>query len=448
MRKGSEGIGLEEKGVTAPLKADSEDDYDPHLHRDVPKATNNFETLVHLLKCSLGTGILAMPQAFGRAGLITSIISTVLVGILCTYGLHLLVRAQYSLCKRRRVPLLTYPNSMEVALQEGPAWLRPMSKASNTIVDIFIIVYQLGIGCVYIVFIANNMKAIFDPYHVMSVEIHMLIILAPLIALNCIKTLKFLAPFSTFANIITFVGLGIIVYYLTTGEKEEGDLDYWGTAVQFPLFFGTMLFALTAVGVVIALENNMKTPKAFGAPFGVLNTGMVVIVILYIGIGSIGYNFCRSKCEDTITLNLPHNDPLATSVQALMAIAIFISYGLHCYVPVSIVWQTYVYPKVKDSTKIIYWEYLVRVGLCILTFVLAVAIPQLGLFISLFGALCLSALGLMFPAIMNACVNFPDRFGPLKAYLVKDSFIFLIGIVGMVAGTYSALAAIVRTFTN
>lgn len=84
----------------------------------------------------------------------------------------------------------------------------------------------------------------------MSVEIHMLIILGPLLAFNCIRNLKVLAPFSTLANLLTFVGLGIVVYYLLSEEKEQADLDLWGSFESFPLFFGTTLFALTAVGVV------------------------------------------------------------------------------------------------------------------------------------------------------------------------------------------------------
>lgn len=47
---------------------------------------------MHLLKCSLGTGILAMPQAFARAGLVTGVIATVVVGALVTHCLHVLVR--------------------------------------------------------------------------------------------------------------------------------------------------------------------------------------------------------------------------------------------------------------------------------------------------------------------------------------------------------------------
>lgn len=34
------------------------------------------------------------------------------------------VRAQYELCKRRRVPILTYPESMRVALEQGPQSLK------------------------------------------------------------------------------------------------------------------------------------------------------------------------------------------------------------------------------------------------------------------------------------------------------------------------------------
>lgn len=83
------------------------------------------------------------------------------------------------------------------------------------------------------------------------------IILAPLVAFNLIPSLKLLAPFSALANVLTFVGLGVIVYYLSAGRREDLltkqpplELDLWGSTATFPLFFGTVLFALTAVGVV------------------------------------------------------------------------------------------------------------------------------------------------------------------------------------------------------
>lgn len=91
-----------------------------------------------------------------------------------------------------------------------------------------------------------------DPHYVIAVEFHMLIILIPLVAFNLIPSLKLLAPFSAVANVLTFLGLGIIVYYMIAYKKasESDPLDLWGSPSTFPLFFGTILFALTAVGVV------------------------------------------------------------------------------------------------------------------------------------------------------------------------------------------------------
>ncbi|XP_030035363.1 proton-coupled amino acid transporter-like protein CG1139 isoform X2 [Manduca sexta] len=439
-----------EEGQGEPFGGDQlTGDYDPHLHRNLPKPTNNWETLVHLLKCSLGTGILAMPQAFARAGLVTAVVSTVVVGVLVTHCLHVLVQSQYAACKRLRVPLLTYPESMAAALQAGPAPLRSLARPAAITVDVFLVVYQLGICCVYIVFIAENIKKIVDPHYGMPVEVHMLIILVPLIAFNLIPSLKLLAPFSALANVLTFVGLGIVVYYLLAGKKSTQPLDLWGSPASFPLFFGTILFALTAVGVVIALENNMKTPKSFGSACGVLNGGMSIIVLLYVVVGALGYVYCVSECSDSVTLDLPPG-PLATSVIVMFAVAIFISYGLHCYVPVEVVWRGYVLPRLQaagvSAARRTLAEYALRVALCLITFVLAVSVPQLGLFISLFGALCLSALGICFPALMELCISFPDKSGAARLRLVKDAALFVVGVVGLLAGTYTALLGIIRTF--
>lgn len=114
----------------SPQLLDGSVDYDPHLHRDVPSATSNNETIIHLLKGSLGTGILAMPQAFDNAGYLNGIIGTIIIGFLCTYCLHVLVQAQYVICKRRRVPMLSYPISMQIALEEGPPCMRFLAPAA------------------------------------------------------------------------------------------------------------------------------------------------------------------------------------------------------------------------------------------------------------------------------------------------------------------------------
>lgn len=86
-----------------------------------------------------------------------------------------------------------------------------------------------------------------------EVQIFMLYILVPLILLNYIRNLKLLAPFSTLANVITTAGFVCILYYvLRDGLKDAGDRTMIGTWEGIPLFFGTVLFALEAIGVVSA----------------------------------------------------------------------------------------------------------------------------------------------------------------------------------------------------
>ncbi|KAK9500840.1 hypothetical protein O3M35_002026 [Rhynocoris fuscipes] len=430
-------------------KAEGDGDipYDPHAHRQLEHPTTNTETLIHLLKGSLGTGILAMPQAFYNAGLLVGAIGTVIIGIICTYCLHILVKAQYALCKRVRQPVLTYPISMKLALQQGPHCLRMFANASAPIVDTFMISYQLGICCVYIVFVATNVKQVADYYlSPIDVRLWMLILLLPLIAINMIRNLKLLAPFSQAANIITFIGISIVMYYVFEDLPSPSTRALTGELRNFSLFFGTTLFALEAVGVIIALENNMLTPRSFGGYCGVLNRGMTVIVILYVFVGFFGYIKYGSESLGSITLNLPQQDGLAQAVNIIFAIAIFITYALQCYVPVDIIWNTYMKEKYGNSKHRLAIEYLMRTGVVILTFLLAVAIPRLGLFISLFGALCLSALGIAFPAIMEMCVLWPDKLGAFNYILWKDILLIIFGIVGLVVGTSTAIFDIIKSF--
>lgn len=216
---------------------------------------------------------------------------------------------------------------------------------SRHIVNTFLLIYQLGTCCVYVVFVASNIKAIADPLmeEPIDVRMYMLIILLPLILINWVnifvisnyqklnmlltkvRNLKYLAPFSTFANAITMVSFGIICYYLFREPISFKEKDAFGSAKEFPLFFGTVLFALEAIGVVslqsnlkqptkyssfqiLPLENEMKTPKSFGGSFGVLNKAMVLIVFLYVGMGFFGYLNYGHIVEGSITLNLPETE--------------------------------------------------------------------------------------------------------------------------------------------
>lgn len=52
----------------------------------------------------------------------------------------------------------------------------------------------------------------------------------------------------------------------------------------------------------------MKTPASFGGATGVLNVGMTIITIMYVGMGFFGYVKYGENSAGSVTLNLPNGD--------------------------------------------------------------------------------------------------------------------------------------------
>jgi len=62
---------------------------------------------------------------------------------------------------------------------------------------------------------------------------------------------------------------------------------------------------IQGIGVVLPVENKMKTPKAFGGWFGVIDLAMTVAMVLYAAMGFYGYLRFGDTVQGSITLNLP-----------------------------------------------------------------------------------------------------------------------------------------------
>uniref|UniRef100_A0A6P7FD20 Proton-coupled amino acid transporter-like protein CG1139 n=1 Tax=Diabrotica virgifera virgifera TaxID=50390 RepID=A0A6P7FD20_DIAVI len=424
-------------------------EYDPYRWRDVEHPTTDTETFLHLLKGSLGTGILAMPMAFYHSGYLLGAVGTAIIGFLCTHCIHLLIRAEYELCKRRKVAVMSYPETALAGFQEGPPFQRRIAFIAPHMVNIFLLIYQLGSGAVYTIFIGDNISGVFAAHGItVNVKLVMLAALLPLILINCVKNLKYLAPLSTFANIITMVSFGIIAYYMFSRDFTFDGKEPFGEVKNYPLFFGTVLFALEAIGVIMPLENEMKTPQNFGSPFGVLNKGMVVITILYTSMGFFGYIAYGSSVQGSISLSIGDDIP-GQICRILLSMSIYVTHGLQLYPAIKTVWDIYLLPLLTGSNHLVLLEYVTRVFLVTFCFVLAVAVPYIDLFISLFGALTLSGLGLFIPAMVDMGTYWHQRTGKTRIFtMIKNCLIILLGFFGLIVGTSTSLNEIINKFSN
>ncbi|XP_053623995.1 proton-coupled amino acid transporter-like protein CG1139 isoform X1 [Plodia interpunctella] len=445
----------QQAGSTLPLMEipgrdiEADEDYNPFEHRKLAHPTSDLDTLIHLLKGSLGSGILAMPMAYLNAGLYFGLVATFTIGGICTYCVHVLVKTAHELCRRCQKPSLGFAETAEAAFLSGPPAVHKFSRLAKAMVNWFLVIDLLGCCCVYIVFVSKNVKQVVDyycegtSYEKMDLRIYMAAMLPILIAMNMIRNLKYLAPFSMIANLLVGTGMGITFYYLFQDLKSVSDVKTFAGFERLPTFFGTAIFALEGIGVVMPLENNMKTPTHFiGCP-GVLNTGMFFVVSLYAFVGFFGYLRYGDQTQGSITLNLPEYEVLGQSVKLMIAVAIFFTYSLQFYVPMEIIWKNvrHFFGAKKNLA-----EYSIRITLIVMTLGIAIAIPNLGPFISLVGAVCLSFLGLIFPAVIETVTYWdrPNGLGRFNWVLWKNMFLVCFGILGFLTGAYVSILDIIK----
>lgn len=406
--------------------------------RDVRHPTTNCETMMHILKGNIGTGVLAMPEALKHSGLAFGTIGLLLIGVVCVHCMNLLVSCARKLYVRAQVSSLDYMDAAEVSFETGPTALRKYSKAIRYITITFLVVTQFGFCCVYILFVGKNFNDVIC--HVTSANLtyraYVAILLPVLILLTFIRNLKHLAIASTVANVLQISSLVVLFYLLVQDLPPSSSRKNFAGWEKLPLWFGTAIYSFEGISLVLPLENKMKTPKDFGGWTGVLNTSMVIVACLYAAVGFFGYLHYGDAVQGSVTLNLT-KDTIGLLVRLTYSVAIFLTYLLQFYVPIEILW-----PVVKSHVSIPIQhqriaEYGFRTFIVLLSFTVAMLVENLGPMISLVGAVSGSFLTIIFPPLLEIVTEWDD--GISKWTIAKDVLISLFGILGFLTGTYASI---------
>ncbi|XP_029047256.2 proton-coupled amino acid transporter 2-like isoform X2 [Osmia bicornis bicornis] len=411
--------------------------------------TSYLETMMHLFKGNVGSGIFALGDAFKHAGLLLAPPLTIFLGVICVHAQHILIKCNEEVTRRvDDVSASTgFAGTVELCFATGPLALRKYSVFMRQLVNVFLCITQLGFCCVYFVFIATNMKQVLDVYGIeMDVHQHMAVILIPIMLSTWIRNLKYLVPISSMANFLVTAGYIATMYIMFHDLPPVQERRYIADWHDLPLFFGTVIYSFEGITLVLPLKNEMKKPSNFNKSFGVLNVGMVIVGAMFVAMGFISYLKYGDAVAGSVTLNLESTEVLPQCIKVAISLSILLTYALQFYVPIAIIW-----PKIVNQFGPFQWpviaETVFRSAVCFLTFILAEAIPQLGLFISLVGAVSSTALALVFPPIIEMVVCWQNA--SLSPFTIsKDILIVLIGLLGFVTGTYESLNSIIRAFST
>lgn len=420
-------------------------EFDPFKARDLPNPTTDCDTLTHLLKASLGTGILAMPIAFMYSGLLLGIFATILVAVVCTHCAYVLVVCAHELYRRTQVTAMGFADVVAVSFANGPSWCKRYSKIARIGVLVNLFVTYYGTCSVYSVLIAENFQQVANQHlaEPVSLRVCIALLLIPLILLSWVPDLKYLAPVSMVANGFMAVGLGITFYYLVIDIPSVHERDLVASISTLPAFFSICIFAMEAIGVVMPLENNMKTPQHFTGICGVLNKGMSGVTLVYIFLGFLGYLKYGDLTKPSITLNLPDAEWPAQAVKILIGLAVFCTFGLQFFVCLEIAWNGI---KDKFEKNVLVYNYVLRTVLAIVAVLIAIAVPTIGPFMGLIGAFCFSILGLLFPVLIETVTFWDQGFGKWNWKVWKNLMVTIIGLLALIFGTESAIREIAQLY--
>jgi len=396
-------------------------DDDPHGGSGAPD-TSNLRTFINLLKAFIGSGILGLPYAFYKGGVVMSLIALLLLAIISNFCIRMLVQCTIDL----------EPKHGKLAL--GGIGKVLFGTKGRIIVDVVLVFTQLGFCCVYVVFMSANLNSI---YPIASWKY--VFMLLPCISVVCwIRRFKWLAIFSFIGQITMVFGLTMIMFFAITATFRDTPELYAVNVPGLPLFFGMALYTYEGVGVIVPMRRAMKEPKAFGL---VLDAGFIVMSVMFLSFGVIGYaGYGSSISPDSITLNLPQDSMITPITQFMLIVSIFCTYPVQVF-PVISIMETLLFHRVawlnRQSGHMREWSRnALRTMLVVFTSLIAISVPYFSLFVSLVGALGSSSLAFVIPCVFHLKL-FRGR--SYRSIVICNYLVIVLGVVGAVISTVITL---------
>ncbi|KAK6733223.1 hypothetical protein RB195_017151 [Necator americanus] len=461
---------------------------------------SSWYAMVNLVKAMAGVGAFAVPAAFQQAGLWMGIILAILLGFVNAQSFVKLVRCSQYLSKKKqlehtdtnKVATMSIPmtNSSEntrhntsdtskngserrtfqkqveetkvteaeekrVALNYGDMaeeafatrkskYLKKLAKPMKIAVNICVIGLQLGICSAFYIFVVDHAKEVLD--HLLSKDLSrdmlFFAILPFFILVATVRSLVLLSWIGFIGNILVIAAILIIIVQMVLMKHIPlSQLPAFTTIEGATLAAGSIIYAYSAQGVVLPVENKMKRPQDMLGFFGVISLSCALISVLYCTSGFLGFITYGDSLKGSITLNLT-NSPLDFSVKVMLLLMTYCGYLIQHYPVVDMLMKP-IEHRFESSPRyvILLVEYIIRYAVVFLTFGLAYAIPNFKEIIPFVGVTTGMMLALVFPPLLETVVFFNQwRRGNtfmLVFNVTINIFYIILGILFVIVGIIS-----------
>lgn len=438
-------VNLKSRTVSKDLQV-----YDPYDYGNLQKPTSFWETVFHLYMISSGPALLSIPENFMAVGYVYGCLLVCLIFLYYWYAMRMVANVEYTLCKLKRQPKMTYAETMYVAFDEGPQQVKWFAPYSSIIIQIVYCV--TWIGALNIVLAGQNLQACLqNSFHThFSLGQCTFYIFIPVLLLTLVHRLKYLVPASVAGSGIVVVCIIAVVYQGLENPSSLRMPPAFGDISKLPTCLASILFVLNATGLMLPLKNEMRNPKTFSSNFGVLTVTFFPMAILFILFNMLSCMKYGHSLKSSVIENLPQDSMLAQIIIFLFALALVLQHPLITYVVFDTIWNNMMVQKRKTMNRPLFWEYFTRTIIFLISFVIGYAIPNINVFMSISGTIGTATDSLIFPALAETLVK--RRIGchglKMVLYYVKNACILTMAVILIVVGLSDCIVELENTYKN
>lgn len=424
---------------------DLEKPYNPHEHCSVEHPTSFWGMVFHTIILMAGPGVLSIPTLFVQTGYLSAAILMPCIFYLYVHNTHMILCSEYQQCKTMRIPTLPYAQVVYHVFN-GHKFSRWFSKWSRRLlyIDFFIVWYSYY--CYNFIIVSQNLQVLLhNMFHIeVSITTLLEIITIPMLLLACVPKLKHLVPVSFVGMVANGVSLVLIVYFVFSDPTPWNIPSMVGPLSSVPVFIGAVLININISGMLITLKNEMKEPHRFSNTwFGVMIVSFTPTSALYTAFSLICALKYGDSVKPSVIQNLPQNDLLAQIGVALSSLAIICQQPLILVVAYDVIWHQILKKQLKSEHPLA-WEYVLRIVLVLLAFVISVVLPNIFLFLLIGGAVGTSIDSLILPGLMYTIVKWKMGGSRRKFWFIfiKNIIIILFAVALAIIGCIDCVSQI------
>ncbi|KAG2233822.1 hypothetical protein INT48_005268 [Thamnidium elegans] len=404
---------------------DNNEDKNIEFGIDRSDQASSFTAFFSVVCVVAGTGALGLPYALSQGGWIGLFILA-LSWILSVYTGILLIRSLYYDGKTR---LSSYQEVATAAFGKIGGW----------IAFFFTAITLVGVPVLYLLLSGLNLHNVAKGTSAeltfpIWVIICTAIVAVPFCFFRSLKEIGFLSAFGMLSTVVVIlIVLGVAVKEAPNQTNVVHNSVIWD---MFPI-------ALSGNPVYAHVEAGMRNRKDWNK---VIIAGLTFCVFLYFLVAVPGYYVYGTDSKSPIYDNLPEGGPKAASIIIITIHLILATPILLTSFAIDVEKMLKINPEHRSFAVEWALRFLFRGSLIVVIAVIAIFVPFFGDFMALLGAFSNCALVFIFPVVFYYKLT-GFRGKPWWDYILAFLTV-LLGVVGLIFGTISAIQALNNDFKN